>query len=156
MNRDRERHWQIRPMRYRHLRTVVAIERSSYEMPWSERIFRDCLRVGYSAWVVGNDIRPVAGYALATFAVGEGHLLNICVAGFARGTGASNQLLETVIAQAERENASELFLEVRPSNIPARRLYERYGFECRGRRPNYYPGRSVREDALVLARRVTS
>lgn len=146
--------WLVRRMREQHVASVLDIERASYKSPWSEGIFRDCLRVGYHAWVVGRHEQPVAGYALASVAVGEGHLLNLCVAPSARGQGASNALLDTVIAQMEYDRADELFLEVRPSNAPARRLYERYGFELRGRRPNYYPGRIQREDALLLSRRL--
>ncbi|HET7315681.1 ribosomal protein S18-alanine N-acetyltransferase [Salinisphaera sp.] len=144
--------WRIRRMRPRDIDAVVAIERSAYDFPWSERIFRDCLRVGYRAWVVDRPGLEVAGYALASIAVGEAHLLNLCVAPVARGHGASSRLLEAVIAQASHERAGELFLEVRPSNKPARRLYARYGFQTRGRRPNYYPNRRGREDALLLSK----
>jgi ribosomal-protein-alanine N-acetyltransferase len=148
--------WRVRPMRSRHLPAILAIEQAAYLAPWSERIFRDCLRVGYRCWVIGRDEFTVAGYALASIAAGEAHLLNLCVAEAVRGQGASDRLLATVIAQARHEYAAELFLEVRPSNLPARRLYARHGFECRGRRRGYYPGRLRREDALVLARPVGS
>ena len=144
--------WRVRRMRPRDVPAVVAIEHRSYDFPWSERIFRDCLRVGYRAWVVQPRRAEIAGYALASIAVGEAHLLNLCVAPETRGQGAAACLLETVIAQAERESAAELLLEVRPSNRAARRLYVRYGFETRGRRPNYYPCQDGREDALLLSK----
>ncbi|AWN16875.1 ribosomal protein S18-alanine N-acetyltransferase [Salinisphaera sp. LB1] len=147
--------WQVRRMRSQDVAAVLEIERSSYSHPWSERIFHDCLRVGYRAWVVDRAGRSVAGYALASIAVGEAHLLNLCVAESARGHGAAGRLLDVVIARAAAENANELFLEVRPSNRAARRLYARYGFETRGRRPNYYPHRHGREDALVLSKVIT-
>ena len=38
----------IRPMRALDVAEVVAIEHASYQFPWSEGIFRDCLRVGYT------------------------------------------------------------------------------------------------------------
>lgn len=150
-----ERLWHARCMRARDIEAVVAIERSTYEFPWSERIFSDCLRVGYRAWVVDRPDLAAAGYALASIVVGEAHLLNLCVAPAVRRQGAAVCLLETVIAQAAAECAGELFLEVRPSNRAARRLYKRYGFETRGRRPNYYPDRNGREDALLLSKVIT-
>lgn len=144
--------WRIRRMLPPDVPEILVIERAVYESPWTERIFRDCLRVGYRAWVACAADRQISGYALASIAAGEAHLLNLCVAAPARGRGVADQLLQTVIEQATEENAAELLLEVRPSNTAARRLYARYGFEFRGRRPNYYPAGDGREDALVLAR----
>lgn len=144
--------WRVRRMRPRDIDAVIEIESSAYRYPWSKRIFRDCLRVGYRAWVIDRSGNAVAGYALASIAVGEAHLLNLCVARAARGQGAADRLLETVVAQASLENAGEVFLEVRPSNRAARRLYARHGFEARGQRPNYYPDGEQREDALLLSK----
>lgn len=142
----------IRRMRRSDIDHVITIEREAYEAPWSERIFQDCLRVGYRAWVaVSAEDRPV-GYALASIAVGEAHVLNLCVQPDMRGAGVAGQLLETLMTQAVAEQAHVLFLEVRPSNKPARRLYARYGFEQVGRRPGYYPAGDGREDALLLSR----
>lgn len=142
-------------MRPRDVEAVIEIERVAYNYPWSERVFRDCLRVGYRAWVVDRIGGALSGYALASIAVGEAHLLNLCVAEDARRTGAASRLLDTVIGQAATERAAELFLEVRPSNRAARRLYARYGFETCGRRPNYYPDGHGREDALLLSKVLT-
>ena len=53
------------------------------------------------------------------------------------------------IARARR--VDRVFLEVRPSNVAAIRLYDAEGFNEIGRRPRYYPARNGREDALVMA-----
>lgn len=142
----------IRRMRGSDVEDVIVIERGAYECPWSARIFEDCLRVGYRAWVATNAAGHILGYTLASIAVGEAHVLNLCVAAAARGTGVSGLLLETLMAQAIDEQAHVLFLEVRPSNRPARRLYARYGFERIATRPGYYPVGNSREDALVLSK----
>ena len=142
----------IRRMRRSDIERVLVVERSAYECPWSERIFQDCLRVGYYAWVAVDDEGQILGYTLASVAVGEAHVLNICVADHARGTGVAGTLLETLMSQAIAEQAHVLFLEVRPSNRPARRLYARYGFERIATRPGYYPAGDSREDALVLSK----
>lgn len=142
----------IRRMRRSDIERVIAIERSAYECPWSERIFQDCLRVGYRAWVAVDGDGQIIGYTLASVAVGEAHVLNLCLDASARGSGAAGLLLETLMARAIEEGAHLLFLEVRPSNRAARRLYARYGFERIATRPGYYPAGDGREDALLLSR----
>ncbi|MBO9470351.1 ribosomal protein S18-alanine N-acetyltransferase [Endozoicomonas sp. G2_2] len=141
----------VRGMRSRDVPAVLEIEQVSYGYPWSERIFRDCLRVGYHAWVATDLDEQVIGYALLSVAVGEAHVLNLCVAPDARGHGVADRLLEALIGQAEAERAERVLLEVRPSNKSARRLYKRCGFERIATRPGYYPAPDGREDALLLA-----
>ena len=141
----------VRGMRSRDVPAVLEIEQVSYGYPWSERIFRDCLRVGYHAWVATDLDEQVIGYALLSVAVGEAHVLNLCVAPDARGHGVADRLLEALIGQAQAERAERVLLEVRPSNKSARRLYKRRGFERIATRPGYYPAPDGREDALLLA-----
>lgn len=142
----------VRRMRRSDVEQVLAIERNAYECPWSERIFQDCLRVGYRAWVALDGDGRTIGYTLASVAVGEAHVLNLCVDISARGSGVAGLLLETLMVRVIEDQAHVLFLEVRPSNRAARRLYARYGFERIGTRPGYYPAGDGREDALLLSR----
>lgn len=148
------RHFDVRPMRSADVPAILAIERMSYEYPWSERIFRDCLRVGYRAWVATDMGGQVIGYTLLSVAAGESHVLNLCVAPADRGCGVADLLLDAMISQAEAENAEVMLLEVRPSNKAARRLYKRRGFVRVATRPGYYPAPEGREDALLLSLRL--
>lgn len=141
----------VRTMRSRDVPAVLAIERLSYGYPWNERIFRDCLRVGYRGWVAMGWEQGVIGYALMSAAAGEAHVLNLCVAPDARGQGVASRLLEVLIEQAQAERVERLLLEVRPSNSAARKLYKRRGFVRIATRPKYYPAPDGREDALLLA-----
>lgn len=141
----------VRAMREGDVDAVLRLERSAYEFPWNARIFHDCLRVRYPAWVVVEPSGRILGYAFLTVAANEAHILNICVAQSARGRGLAHQLLDAMIESAQAKNAETLMLEVRPSNRPARRLYKSRGFEFLGRRPSYYPTTDGREDALLLA-----
>jgi ribosomal-protein-alanine N-acetyltransferase len=141
----------VRGMRSRDVPAVLEIERVSYGYPWSERIFRDCLRVGYHARVATDLHERVIGYGLLSVAVHEAHVLNLCVAPDARGQGVADLLLEALIDQAQVERAERVLLEVRPSNKAARRLYKRRGFVRIASRPGYYPAPDGREDALLLA-----
>ena len=141
----------IRPMRGQDVADVVAIERASYQFPWSEGIFRDCLRVGYICRVV-TQARTVTAYGVMSFGAGEAHILNLCVAEPYRCRGVGGQLLGALVERATAAGMSEAYLEVRPSNTAAIRLYQALGFEQVGMRRGYYQAVGGREDAAVLRR----
>ncbi|WP_242464791.1 ribosomal protein S18-alanine N-acetyltransferase [Halorhodospira abdelmalekii] len=148
------------------LAAVLQVERSAYRYPWSEGIFRDCLRAGYGCFVhepepdlcgpAAPPIAPVVAHLVTSCAAGEAHILNICVAPPWQRRGIAAYLLAVAVERAQLLGAEALFLEVRPSNTPALRLYERCGFHEVGRRPNYYPAAKGREDALIMARAILS
>ena len=139
----------LRPMRATDVADVVAIERSSYQFPWSEGIFRDCLRVGYVCRVMTVE-RQVIGYGVMSFGAGEAHILNLCVAEEYRCRGVGTRMLGSLIDRAAAAGMSEAYLEVRPSNTAAIRLYLSLGFEQVGMRRGYYQAVNGREDAAVL------
>ena len=141
----------MRPMRATDLAEVAAIERSSYQFPWSEGIFRDCLRVGYVCRVISVSRRVVA-YGVMSFGAGEAHILNLCVAEEYRCRGVGKRLLASLIERATAAGMTEAYLEVRPSNTVAIRLYLSVGFEQVGMRRGYYQAVGGREDAAVLRR----
>jgi ribosomal-protein-alanine N-acetyltransferase len=130
---------------------IVAIERSAYQFPWSEGIFRDCLRVGYVCRLieVGTE---TAGYGIMSIGAGEAHILNVCVREDYRCRGLARQMLLYLIERARMAGMFEAFLEVRPSNTIAARLYHSMGFEQVGVRRGYYQATNGREDAAVLRR----
>lgn len=140
----------LRPMRQADVPDVMAIEVRAYSSPWTEGIFRDCLHVGYSCWVLEGD-EGLLGYGVMSAGAGEAHLLNLCIAPEAQGQGHGRRLLRHFIEQAMRYHADTVYLEVRPSNCTAIRLYESVGFHQVGLRRGYYPAEKGREDAMVLA-----
>ena len=141
----------IRAMRGVDVADVVAIERASYQFPWSEGIFRDCLRVGYVCRVVTVS-RQVMGYGVMSLGAGEAHILNLCVGETYRCRGVGRRLLGSLIERAAAAGMADAFLEVRPSNTAAIRLYLSQGFEQVGMRRGYYQAVNGREDAAVLRR----
>ncbi len=142
----------IRRMAETDLAAVLETEQAGYDFPWTEGVFRDCLRVGYGCWVLEREARPV-GHLIMSVVAGEGHVLNLCVHPRYQGQGLGAALLEHALCMAGRLGADMMFLEVRPSNLPAIRLYDRWGFAELGIRKSYYPAPGgAREDALVLAR----
>lgn len=142
---------QLHPMGIGHLSQVMAIERQSYEFPWSETIFADCLHAGYSAWVLTTAEEEVLAYALLAMGAGEAHVLNVCTAPTHRRLGLARSLLQHLIMISRAADLDRVLLEVRVSNTQGRGLYESLGFRRIGLRPRYYPGRDAREDAVVLA-----
>ncbi|MCP5143850.1 MAG: ribosomal protein S18-alanine N-acetyltransferase [Gammaproteobacteria bacterium] len=141
----------FRPMSDRDLALIAGIESSSYFAPWSAGTFADCLRVGYCCWVMESG-QDIVGYAIMTVAVGEAHLLNICVAPAYRGLGYGRCMMDELLRIARRHKAEDMYLEVRPSNLAALSLYKQLGFRQIGMRRGYYPAPGGREDAWVLAR----
>jgi len=139
----------LRSMTEADLGHVAALERESYPFPWSEGIFRDCLRVGYVCRVV--ELGPgLIGYGVMSYGAGEAHILNLCIREALRGRGIGRSLLRHLLANAATAGMDEAFLEVRPSNLAAIRLYQSMGFEPVGVRRGYYQAVGGREDATVL------
>lgn len=141
----------LRDMREADIPKVLVIERSAYEFPWTEGILRDCFRYGYLCKVYESHA-GIIGYGILSVAVGECHLLNICIAPSWQNAGHGTRLVEELLDLARAANVRNALLEVRVSNIPAFRLYHKLGFNEIGMRKGYYPARGGREDALVLAR----
>ncbi len=147
-------HTRVRRMRERDLGDVLRVERSAYEFPWSERVFRDCLRVGYSCWLITSPapIRAdVFGFAVMSMGAGEAHVLNLCIDAARHRAGLGRRMLGHLMEVAANSGVQRMLLEVRPSNLAAVRLYERAGFDRIGTRKGYYPSNEGREDATVMA-----
>ena len=133
------------------LPVILGIEQRSYRFPWSEGIFQDCLRFGYSSWVIEVE-RQVIGYGVMSLAVNECHILNICVDPDWQGQGIGRRMLHQLITIARARKADTAFLEVRQTNSQALSLYYSEGFNEIGVRRNYYPALFGREDAIILAK----
>jgi [ribosomal protein S18]-alanine N-acetyltransferase len=128
---------------------VVAVEKAAYQFPWSEGIFRDCLRVGYVCRVI-DVAGELGGYGIMSVGAGEAHILNVCVRAEYRCRGFARKTLLYLLDRARASGVQEAYLEVRPSNVAAARLYHSLGFEQVGIRRGYYQALMGREDACVL------
>jgi ribosomal-protein-alanine N-acetyltransferase len=128
---------------------VLAIEGVAFTDPWSAQSFRDALLqpAVYFACARG-DGTAVVGYVVSWFAGGEGEITNLAVERARRKAGVGGSLLDAALEEGTRRKALAVFLEVRESNVSARRLYHSRGFEEVGRRHRYY--RKPNEDAIVL------
>ena len=133
------------------LPAIMEIECNCYDFPWTEGIFHDCMRFGYSSWVIEIN-RELVGYAVMSLAVQECHILNICVDPNQQGQGVGRRLLLELLSIAQSRGADTAFLEVRPTNVHALSLYFSEGFNEIGTRKDYYPAHFGREDAVILAK----
>ena len=143
----------VRRMVHDDLADIADIERRSYDFPWSHGVFRDCLLAGYNCLVLVHDDRPV-GYGILSVAAGEAHVLNLCIDPAHRARGYGEQLLDAMLRISRGAGVREIFLEVRPSNETAIRLYRKKGFHQIASRPSYYQATHGREDAAVLVRKL--
>jgi ribosomal-protein-alanine N-acetyltransferase len=131
---------------------IAAIEEIAFSDPWSPRSFRDALdhSAVYFARAKRRDVDRIVGYVLAWFVADEGEIANLAVAPTDWGQGIGRALLDAALLEGSGRGATAIYLEVRDSNIRARRLYGSRGFEEVGRRRGYY--RRPVEDAIVLRR----
>ena len=127
---------------------VASLEAEVSPAPWSAGVFRDCLSAHYECWVFRLD--GIVGYVIVSLGPDEAHLLNLAVAPNRQRRGFGRQLLAKGVTIARQAGAERVFLEVRPSNLRARAIYEKAGFQFLSLRKMYY-GPPRKEDALVYA-----
>jgi ribosomal-protein-alanine N-acetyltransferase len=128
---------------------VLAIERAVFGAPWTENMFcRELLLSPSRNLIVRIGGEQLAGYLNFWLVAGEAHVHRIAVRQDQQRKGAASALLGAMVGLAYQEGARSATLEVRSANEPARRLYERFGFEVRGVRPLYYD--DTKEDALIM------
>ena len=134
------------------VQAIWAIETLSFPTPWSRWSFLAELGHRNSRMLVAGPPAPQPwqtwAYLIFWVVLDEMHILNLAVHPAQRRRGIARRLLSEGLAQARALGAELAWLEVRPSNTPARALYESFGFKEVGRRPRYYD--DTQEDALLL------
>lgn len=138
------------PLSPRHLDQVEAIERASFPSPWPRRFFMGYIQheqaLPLAALVLPSSL--LAGYVCLWLEDRWAQVQNLAVHPAYRRRGVGRVLLMEGLRECRRRGARVAALEVRPSNLAARRLYNSLGFAEKGRKPGYYqPGG---EDALIL------
>lgn len=147
-----------RPMTEADVPSVMAMEAAACLHPihaWSEDNYRSSIRAGYWLRVrCERDGGRIVAVCVAMDGVDEVHLLNIAVDRAWHGQGVARDVLGLLYERCRQRGAPTLWLEVRPSNLPARALYASEGFAEIGLRKHYYPAPDGREDALVMKREI--
>ena len=143
----------FRQMVLEDISAVIQLENEVYQFPWTDRIFKDCIRVGYDCWLahLGNTI---VAHAVISIAAGESHILNLSVTRNHQGEGIGKRFIQFLLNIARNKRAQIMMLEVRPSNIRAINCYSSAGFNEIGCRKDYYPAPNGKEDALLFAKQI--
>ncbi|HET8568270.1 MAG TPA: ribosomal protein S18-alanine N-acetyltransferase [Candidatus Limnocylindria bacterium] len=128
---------------------VQVVERASFSVPWPANAFRHELTQNKNArYVVAREGDRIVAYAGIWLMVDEAHITTFAVHPDARRQRIGERLLQRLFEMAYAIGAEWLTLEVRASNLPAQRLYEKYGFRRAGVRRRYYSDNN--EDALIM------
>ena len=137
-----------------HVPQIAALERAAFSLPWDEASIRAELENPLALWLVaeGED-GTVQGYVGSQTCFEDADILNVCVAPEARRRGIAAALMRELELRLAPKGAERITLEVRASNLPALRLYEKLGYAQVGLRKNYYE--KPREDALILQKRIS-
>ncbi|HDZ89752.1 MAG: ribosomal protein S18-alanine N-acetyltransferase [Deltaproteobacteria bacterium] len=128
---------------------ILEIERDSFPDPWNLNSFsREIGRSISHLWIsLKNGV--LRGYICFWILADEVHLMNLCVHGPWRGKGLGERLLRKMVEVGVSKGVKTAWLEVRPSNLIARSLYNKTGFREVGLRPGYY--RETGEDAIIMS-----
>ena len=128
---------------------VHVIERESFSTPWPAQAYREEIEHNRLAhYIVARSGNSIVGFAGIWLLVDEAHITTFATRSAWRRQGIGERLLAALLDLALARGAKEATLEVRPSNIPAKRLYEKFGFKVVGVRPRYYSDNN--EDALIM------
>jgi [ribosomal protein S18]-alanine N-acetyltransferase len=139
----------IRKMTVKDIPAVIDLDQKSFSLPWPERSFRYELTDNPASrcWLAeleGN----VVGMIVAWLIVDEAHVATLATHPDFRRQGIAKKLLAHALQQLIKEGARSSFLEVRESNMAARDLYHKFGYEETGRRRRYYKDND--EDAILM------
>ena len=137
----------IRSVRPEDLPQIIALETLCFSVPWTEEMLRAQLTEGH-VFLAAEEDGQVLGYVGLQYVLDEGYISNVATAPARRREGIAGMLLSALKDCAEELGLAFLTLEVRESNFPARRLYEKHGFSGVGRRKGYYD--CPREDAILM------
>ncbi len=137
-------------MREADIPQVVSLEKQFFSRPWSEKSFRDALDSETTLYLAAKAGGQLTGYCGFYISYECADLCNMAVAKAARRQGVGEMLLKTAFEILKQRGVMKIFLEVRESNIPAIRLYEKLHFQKNGMRKNYYS--DPPEDAVLMER----
>lgn len=131
---------------------ACALEQASFSMPWPRSAFEEIVTKKDADYYLAEDLDTgkLAGGLVLFHILDEGDIMNVAVDSEYRGRGIATELLKYAIAQGEAEGIIDFTLEVRVSNAPAIRVYEKNGFESVGIRPGFYT--HPKEDGMVMWR----
>ncbi|MBP7310837.1 MAG: ribosomal protein S18-alanine N-acetyltransferase [Candidatus Cloacimonetes bacterium] len=129
---------------------IISIEQQAFVDPWPSEAFTDFLLPwSYSLFHAGE----LVGYVFYSGVDDEMVIINFAIQPSCHHQGWGDYLLRETMNLMIETGVRHFFLDVRASNVPARRLYQKNGFSDLGIRKNYY--RHPEEDAIVMVKHIT-
>ncbi|MBC8101668.1 MAG: ribosomal protein S18-alanine N-acetyltransferase [Cytophagales bacterium] len=146
----------IRPMLNLDIEAVSKIEKQSFTTFWSTQAYVTELTNPNALYLVATLEDRLVGYGGLWVIMDEAHITTIAVEAGLRGKKIGERLLAEMLLAAQKRGASRSTLEVRETNDPAKRLYEKYGFEWVAIRKAYYSDNNENADILWINDMTTS
>ncbi len=137
----------IRNLTINDIDDILQLEKLCFSVPWSRNDFISELNNNLAEYLVIEEDQKVVGYLGIWHILDQGHITNIAIHPDYRHRGYAQLLLDTIVEKSVKKGCYSFTLEVRASNIPALKLYEKKGFIRAGIRPKYYQNI---EDAVIM------
>lgn len=116
---------------------------------WNYNVFKSELENENSKYVVAKLNNQIIGFGGIWFSVDDIHITNIVVKKTYRNQKIGSLILNTLIDMCKNQVQKSITLEVNSSNIPAQKLYQKFGFKIAGIRKKYY---NNTEDAIIMTK----
>ncbi|HHU71032.1 MAG TPA: ribosomal protein S18-alanine N-acetyltransferase [Clostridiales bacterium] len=138
----------IRKMTEADLSYVSAIEYDIFSVPWKEEDFRKAIENPNNDYLIAEIDSRIVGYCGYWGIPPEGYIYNVAVHKEYRRQQIAYNMLTFLMDRATERGITELTLEVRMSNAPAKSLYEGLGFKEVGIRKDFYS--KPTEDGVIM------
>lgn len=139
----------IRKMLVTDIDAVIKVEKASFTTPWPKDVFfQEITYNEYAHYFVVELDKEVIGYAGLWLVIDDTQITNIAIIPNYRGYKFGEKLFQYAFQYAVQMGTKRLSLEVRASNIPAQRMYRKFGLVPGGIRKKYYEDNQ--EDAIVM------
>lgn len=138
----------VRDMVRGDLDQAAQIEAACFRASWSKTLLEESLKSPWNLLLAAEEGGRLVGYGAACVIGGEGEIQRLAILKDYRQKGRGRELLDALVEAAKEKGARAMTLEVRESNLAARRLYISAGFKEEARRKDYY--REPKEDAVIM------
>ena len=141
----------VREMTYNDIASVADVDRAAFSDAWKDDSFADELKKDYSHYFVAETDGEILGYAGIWCIYETAELIRIATSPNHQKKGVAKELMQAILECAKNCGCERMMLEVRKSNIPAQKLYKKFGFNEISIRKGYYNG----EDAVIMEAKFT-
>ena len=138
--------YEIRRMSIEDIPLVMELEKEFFSEPWSVNMFLEEI-INHESFILVLE-KELIGYICGWEFSNEYRITNLCISKKYHRQGWAEKLVRFIITEIEKKNIYNFFLEVRKSNLPAIKLYEKLKFIQIGIRKLYY--KNPEEDAVIM------